>query len=73
MMASVKISVVSYDAPWNHVETGRHFIGAYCRRHRSDDEESKDCETSVNFYDTMRRNFPEDRHLYYSISFVVLS
>jgi hypothetical protein len=40
---------------------------AYCRNHQSDnpdDSSSKHSETSVNFYETTRRNITEDCHFH---------
>jgi hypothetical protein len=55
------------------VEVYRRFIGACCLHHRPDNQSSKHIalmmetantsETSVNFYQTTRRNIPEDIHL----------
>jgi hypothetical protein len=57
-------------APCCLVEVYRRFRGAYCLHHQGDEslitlmlEAVSTFETSVNFYQTSRRNIPEDSHL----------
>jgi hypothetical protein len=57
--ASMKISVFWDVAPCSLVVCQR-FRGACCLHRQGDASTS---ETSVNFYQTTRRNIPEDRHL----------
>jgi hypothetical protein len=39
------------------------FRGAYCLHHKGDDDgDIKPSETLANFYETRRRNIPEDSH-----------
>jgi hypothetical protein len=46
------------------IEIGRRFRGAYCFHREGDDDEGvRSSETSVSFYQTTRRNIPEDGHL----------
>jgi hypothetical protein len=52
-------------APCGLVEGYRRFVGAYCLHHQDDEyslmmEAVSTSETSVNFYQTTRRNIPED-------------
>jgi hypothetical protein len=56
-------------APCSMVEVYRRFRGSCCLHHQGDDvsylmmEAASTSETSVNFYQTTRRNNPEDSHL----------
>jgi hypothetical protein len=49
-------------APCNLVDVYRRFRGTYCLHHQGDlmTEEASTSETSVNFFQTTRRNIPED-------------
>jgi hypothetical protein len=51
-------------APCSLVEVYRRFTGACCLRYQGPDDEGSTYETSVNFYQTTRRNNPEDSHLH---------
>jgi hypothetical protein len=52
-------------APCSLVEVYRRFRGAYCFHHQGDDNGvANTSKTSVNFYQTTRRNILEDSHLY---------
>jgi hypothetical protein len=59
-------------APCSPVEVYRRFRGGCCLHHQDDDggvidlmmEAASISETSVNFYETTRRNTPEDSHLH---------
>jgi hypothetical protein len=55
-------------APCSLVETGRRFGGAYCLHHRGDEAVIMGAVsisgTSINLYQTARRNIPEDSHLH---------
>jgi hypothetical protein len=42
------------------VDPARRFRGVYCLHHQADESS----ETSVNIYQTTRRNIPEDSHLH---------
>jgi hypothetical protein len=45
------------------VEAERRFGGAYCLHNQGDKDAVRASETSVNFYETARRNIPEGCHL----------
>jgi hypothetical protein len=56
-------------APCSLLQVYRRFRGAFCLRHQGDEyarvmEAARTSETSVNFYQTTRRNNPEDSHLH---------
>jgi hypothetical protein len=55
------------NAPCSVMEVGRRFRGAYCLHHQGDEwltmEAASTSETSVNFYQTTRRNIPEGCYL----------
>jgi hypothetical protein len=59
--ASMKMTVFWDFAPCSLVEIDRRFRGALMM------EAASTSETSVNFYETTRRNIPEDRHLHLDI------
>jgi hypothetical protein len=64
----MKMAVFWVVAPCSLAEVYRHFRGACCLHHRGDDiflimEAASTPKTSVNFYQTTRRNNPEDGHL----------
>jgi hypothetical protein len=58
MAASMKMAVFCVVAPCSLVEINGCFRGAYCLHHQGDASEM-----SENFYQTTRRNNPEDSHL----------
>jgi hypothetical protein len=63
------MTVVWDVAPCGLVEINRRFRGAYCLHYqanppRPDDGAVSTSETSVNFYQTTRRNIPDDSHLH---------
>jgi hypothetical protein len=60
----MKMTVFWDVAPCGLVEVDRHFRGAYCLHHQVAlmVEAVSTSETSVNFYETTRRNIPEDLH-----------
>jgi hypothetical protein len=58
-LPSVKMTVFWDVAPCSLVELYRHFRGADLMM-----EAASASETSVNFYQTTRRNIPEDSHLH---------
>jgi hypothetical protein len=62
MTLNSKMSVFWDVTPCSLVETNRRFTCAYCL-HRPGDKAVRTSETSVSFYQTSRRNIPEDRHL----------
>jgi hypothetical protein len=60
----VRLHLVIWDVSSRSiVEIDRRCRGAYCLYHRPDDGGSKHFETPVNFYETTRRNIPEDSNL----------
>jgi hypothetical protein len=66
---SMKMAVFCVVVPCSLVEVHRRFRGSCCPRHQggvSDDGGSNPSETSVNFYQTTRRNNAEDSHLNYT-------
>jgi hypothetical protein len=60
------ITVLWDVAPYSLVETDRRFRDPYCfhHHHHSPDDGGSTCETSVNFYETTRRNISKDGHLH---------
>jgi hypothetical protein len=57
------MDVFSFVAPFSLKNVYRRFRGA-CRFHRQGDEAASTYEMSVKFYQTTRRNKPEDSHLH---------
>jgi hypothetical protein len=51
-------------APCSLVEVYRRFRGAYCLHYQGDEEAANTSETSVNLYQIIRHNDPEDSHLH---------
>jgi hypothetical protein len=64
-----KMAVFWDVTPSSLVEVFRRFRGACCHQHENDTETVSTSETSVNFYQTTRRNIPEDSHLQMHKSF----
>jgi hypothetical protein len=64
--ASMKMTVFWVVAPCSLVEVYRLFRGVCClhHHHRPDDESTSTSETSVNFYQTTLRNYPEESNLH---------
>jgi hypothetical protein len=64
--ACTEMAAVWVVAPCNPAEVCRHFRGACCLQHQCAPmtEDASASETSVNIYQTIRRNNPEDSHLY---------
>jgi hypothetical protein len=62
MAASMKMTAFWDVAPCSILELDRRFRCAYCLYHQGDRRESTS-DTSANFYETTRRNIPEDSHL----------
>jgi hypothetical protein len=76
MAASTKMAVFWDIAPRSLVEVYRRFRDACCLHLTKPDliylmmEAASTSEMSVNFYQTTRRNIPEDSHLYIQFSFI---
>jgi hypothetical protein len=53
-------------APCSLVETDRRFRGAYCLHYQNDEmmEAVRTSQKTINFYQTTRRNIPEDSHIH---------
>jgi hypothetical protein len=60
------------DKPCSLVEIVLGFRGANCLHHQGDDGGISTSETSVNFYETTRRNIQEDSHLRFISNFYIL-
>jgi hypothetical protein len=68
----MKITVFLVAAPCILVEVYRRFRDAYCLHHQGDEymiEAASTSETSVNFYQTTRRNNPEYSRLVVNLFF----
>jgi hypothetical protein len=59
----MKMAVFCIVAPWSLIEVYGRFRGAFCLI-RAVMEGVRACETSVNSYQSTRRNNPEDSHLH---------
>jgi hypothetical protein len=71
--AGMKMDVLWFVAPCSLVEVRRRFRSAYCFHHqtdRPDDGGRITSETSVNFYQTTRRNNPQESRLHALLDFV---
>jgi hypothetical protein len=62
--ASMKMSVFWVLAPCSQVVVYRHFSGTCCLHTQGDEGGSNTSETSVNVYQTTRRNNPEHSYLH---------
>jgi hypothetical protein len=58
-----KMTFFSDVAPCGRVEIERRVRGAYCLHHQGDRPAESTSETSVNLYETTRRNIRESGHL----------
>jgi hypothetical protein len=58
---NIKMTICWDVSPCSLVEIDRRFRGPYCLHHQ---EVVSSFEMSVNFYETTRRNIPEDSHLH---------
>jgi hypothetical protein len=63
--ASMKMAVFWVVAPCSLVDVNHRFRGTYCLYHHGDElQAASTSDTLVNFYQTTRRNNPEDSHLH---------
>jgi hypothetical protein len=59
LKSHTKMTVFWNVLPYTAVEIYRRFIGTYCLHHKSTRKAVSSCETSVNLYETTRRNKPK--------------